>query len=212
MICMKWIVIGIGIVLLVILFILFLKISLKVTFLYSEMEKQCLLQVKIWNIKYTFDVLERMEKQKKKTGQKIEKAEEEGGIENKVMAQLDSIGEIVKKLQEIHSVIKKNLKKVKINQWRWHSQIGTGDAASTGIVTGFAWSTKGMVVGVVGEYMHIIDIPELEITPVFQGKGFASRCELTASFHIYCSIITVFMLLMFMKKQRSVSTEKSVQT
>ncbi|MGH1145090.1 DUF2953 domain-containing protein [Bacillus pseudomycoides] len=212
MICMKWIVIGIGIVLLIILFILFLKISLKVTFLYSEMEKQCLLQVKIWNIKYTFDVLERMEKQKKKTGQKIEKAEEEGGIENKVMAQLDSIGEIVKKLQEIHSVIKKNLKKVKINQWRWHSQIGTGDAASTGIVTGFAWSTKGMVVGVVGEYMHIIDIPELEITPVFQGKGFASRCELTASFHIYRSIITVFMLLMFMKKQRSVSTEKSVQT
>ncbi|MCX2829269.1 DUF2953 domain-containing protein [Bacillus sp. DHT2] len=211
MICMKWIVIGIGIVLLVILFILFLKISLKVTFLYSEMEKQCLLQVKIWNIKYTFDVLERMEKQKKKTGQKIEKAEE-GGIENKVMAQLDSIGEIVKKLQEIHSVIKKNLKKVKINQWRWHSQIGTGDAASTGIVTGFAWSTKGMVVGVVGEYMHIIDIPELEITPVFQGKGFASRCELTASFHIYRSIIAVFMLLMFMKKQRSVSTEKSVQT
>lgn len=149
---------------------------------------------------------------KKKTGQKIEKAEEEGGIENKVMAQLDSIGEIVKKLQEIHSVIKKNLKKVKINQWRWHSQIGTGDAASTGIVTGFAWSTKGMVVGVVGEYMHIIDIPELEITPVFQGKGFASRCELTASFHIYRSIIAVFMLLMFMKKQRSVSTEKSVQT
>ncbi|PFW91903.1 DUF2953 domain-containing protein [Bacillus pseudomycoides] len=212
MICMKWIVIGIGIVLLIILFILFLKISLKVTFLYSEMEKQCLLQVKIWNIKYTFDVLERMEKQKKKTGQKIEKAEEEGGIENKVMAQLDSIGEIVKKLQEIHSVIKKNLKKVKINQWRWHSQIGTGDAASTGIVTGFAWSTKGMVVGVVGEYMPIIDIPELEITPVFQGKGFASRCELTASFHIYRSIIAVFMLLMFMKKQRSVSTEKSVQT
>lgn len=209
---MKWLVIGIGIVLLLILFILFLKISLKLTFLYSEMEKQCLLQVKIWNIKYTFDVLERMEKQKKKTGQKIEKAEEEGGIENKVMAQLDSIGDIVRKLQEIHSVMKKNLKKVKINQWRWHSQIGTGDAASTGIITGFAWSVKGMVVGVVGEYMHIIDIPELEITPVFQGKGFASRCELTASFHIYRSIITAFMLLMFMRKQRSVSTEKSVQT
>ncbi|PFW86898.1 Yvgn And cofactor Nadph [Bacillus pseudomycoides] len=210
MIGMKWFVIGI--VLLLILFILLSKISLKVTFLYSEMEKQCLLQVNIWMIRYMFDVLERMEKQKKKTGQKIEKAEEEGGIENKVMAQLDSIGEIVKKLQEIHSVLKKNLKKVKINHWRWHSQIGTGDAASTGIVTGFAWSTKGMVVGVVGEYMHIIDIPELKITPVFQGKGFASRCELTASFHIYRSIITAFMLLMFMRKQRSVGTEKSVQT
>ncbi len=207
---MKWLVIGI--VLLLILFILLSKISLKVTFLYSEMEKQCLLQVKIWKIRYTFDVLERIEKQKKKTGQKIEKAEEEGGIENKVMAQLDSIGDIVKKLQEIHSIIKKFLKRVKINQWRWYSQIGTGDAASTGIVTGFAWSTKGMVVGVVGEYMHIIDIPVLEITPVFQGKGFASKCELTASFRIYRSIITAIMLLIFMRKQRSIGIEKPVQT
>ncbi|MGG0723192.1 DUF2953 domain-containing protein [Bacillus mycoides] len=210
MIGMKWFIIGI--VLLIILYIVLSKISLKVTFLYSEMEKQCLLQVKIWMIRYTFDVLERIEKQKKKTGQKIEKAEEEGGIENKVMAQLDSIGEIVKKLQEIHATIKKFLKRVKINQWRWYSQIGTGDAASTGIVTGFAWSTKGMVVGVVGEYMHIIDIPVLEITPVFQGKGFASRCELTASFRIYRSIIVALMLLIFMRKQRSVGTEKPVQT
>ncbi|PFZ68130.1 Yvgn And cofactor Nadph [Bacillus toyonensis] len=211
MIGMNWLVIVMGIVLLLILFILFLKISLKFTLLYSEMEKQCLLQVKIWNITYTFDVLERIEKTEKKTKQKSEKAEAEGGIENKVMAQLDSIGEIVKKLQEIHSVLKKNLKKVKINQWRWHSQIGTGDAASAGIVTGFAWSTKGMIVGVVGEYMHIIDIPELEITPVFQGKGFASRCELTASFHMYRSIITAIMLLVFMRKQRSVNKGKSVQ-
>ncbi|HDX9530432.1 TPA: DUF2953 domain-containing protein [Bacillus thuringiensis] len=212
MISMKWLVIGIGILSLIILFILFLKISLKVTFLYTAIEKQCLLQVEIWKFKYTFNVLERIEKQKKKTGQKIEKAKEEGGIENKVLAQIDSMGEIVKKLQEMHSVLKKNLKKVKINQWRWHSQIGTGDAASTGIITGFAWSIKGMVVGVAGEYMHIINIPELEITPVFQGKGFASRCELTASFHIYRSIITVFMLLIFMKQQQSVSTEESVQT
>ncbi|MGY2613247.1 DUF2953 domain-containing protein [Bacillus pretiosus] len=212
MISMKWLIIGIGILLLTILFILFLKISLKITLLYTEIEKQFLLQVEIWKFKYTFDVLERIKKQQKKTGQKIEKAEKEGGIENKVMAQIDSIGEIVKKLQEIHSVLKKNLKKVKINQWRWHSQIGTGDAASTGIITGFAWSIKGMVVGIVGEYMHIIDIPELEITPVFQGKGFAFRCELTASFHIYRSIITVFMLLIFVKKQQSVSIEKSVQT
>lgn len=73
MIRMKWLVIGIIIVLLFILFILLSKIKLKVTFLYSEMEKQCLLQVKIWMIRYTFDVLERIEKQQKKTGQKIEK-------------------------------------------------------------------------------------------------------------------------------------------
>ncbi|AAY60541.1 hypothetical protein BF28_5873 (plasmid) [Bacillus cereus E33L] len=62
------------------------------------------------------------------------------------------------------------MKRVKINRWRWYSQIGTGNAASTGIVTEFARSTKGMVVGGDREYMHIIDIPVLEFTPVFKEK------------------------------------------
>ncbi|AWC30132.1 DUF2953 domain-containing protein [Bacillus cytotoxicus] len=208
---MKWLAIGIGIFLIFLFLLLLSKISLKVTFLYSEMEKQCLFQVKIWKVKYTFDVLERIEKQQKKTGQKIEKAEREGGIENKIMAQLDSIGELIKKLQQIHTIVKDFFKKVKINGWKWHSQIGAGDAASTGIVTGYAWGTKGMIAGVIGQYMHIVDIPDFEITPVFQGKGFASRCELTASFHMYRAVITGIKLLIFMRKQRSSVTEKSIQ-
>lgn len=68
---MEWLVIGI--LLLIILFMLFLKISLKVTFLYTEVEKQCLLQVKIWKFKYMFDVLERIEKQKKRLDKKLKK-------------------------------------------------------------------------------------------------------------------------------------------
>lgn len=73
MVRMKWLVIGMIILLLFILLILLSKISLKVTFLYSEMEKQCLFQVKIWMIRYTFDVLERIEKQQKKRGRKSKK-------------------------------------------------------------------------------------------------------------------------------------------
>ncbi|MCT6914458.1 MAG: DUF2953 domain-containing protein [Bacillus wiedmannii] len=211
MIRMKWLVIGIIILLLFILLILLSKIKLKVTFLYSEMEKQCLFQVKIWMIRYTFDVLERIEKQQKKTGQKIEKAEKDGGLDNKIMAQLDSMGELIKKLQEVHTIVKDFLKRVKINGWKWHTQIGAGDAASTGIVTGYAWGTKGMAAGVVGQYMHIVDVPEFEITPVFQGKGFASRCELTASFRIFRTIKTAMKLLIFMRQQKSGMTEKSVQ-
>lgn len=209
---MKWLVIGIGILLFLILLILLSRLSLKVTFLYSEMEKQCLFQVKIWMIHYTFDILERIEKQQKKIGQKIEKAEEDGGIDNKIMAQLDSIGELIKKLEQIHTTLKGFLKKVKINSWKWHSQIGTGDAASTGIVTGYAWGLKGMAAGVLAQYTRVIDIPEFEITSVFQGKGFASKGELTASFHIYRAVVAGVKILWFMRKQKSGVAGNSIQT
>ena len=88
------------------------------------------------------------EKQQKKTGQKIEKAEEDGGLDNKIMAQLDSMGELIKKLQEVHTIVKDFLKRVKINGWKWHTQIGAGDAEGTGIFTGTAGGQKEMGAGV----------------------------------------------------------------
>ncbi len=80
--------------------------------------------------------------QKKDRTEKSKKAEVDGGLDNKIMAQLDSIGELIKKLQEVHTIVKDFLKRVKINGWKWHTQIGAGDAASTGIVTGYAWGDK----------------------------------------------------------------------
>ncbi|MFJ7557127.1 DUF2953 domain-containing protein [Bacillus thuringiensis] len=191
MIKVHWFAIITGVILLLIVFIILSTITLRFTFLYTELEKQALLQVEIWMIRYTFNILKRVEKLEKNIEKKVKKAEEEGGIENKVLAELDTIGELIIKLREMHNIFKDFLNKVKINQWRWQSQIGTGDAASTGIVTGFAWSIKGIIVGVAEQYMHIINVPELEITPVFQGKGFASKCELTVSISIYWLIRAV---------------------
>ncbi|MCM3734332.1 DUF2953 domain-containing protein [Bacillus cytotoxicus] len=208
---MKWLVIGIGILILLLLFILLSKLSLKVSLLYTETEKQCLLEVKIWMIHYTFDVLERIEKQQRKTSQKIDKAGEEGGTEDKFVAWLDSVAEIIKRLQEIHTMIKDFLQKVKINNWRWRSQIGTGDAASTGLVTGYVWSVKGMIVGITGHYVHIISAPQLEITPIFQGKTMASHCELTASFRIYRAVKAAIRLFVFLKKQGVTATDHAMQ-
>ncbi|KEK18905.1 Yvgn And cofactor Nadph [Bacillus manliponensis] len=211
MIRMKWLLIGVVIVVIFLFVILLSKLSIKVSLLYTESEQQCLFEVKIWMVHFTFDVLERMEKQQRKTEQKIEKAEEKGGAHEKFVAQLDSIEEIIKKLQHIHTMSKDFLQKVKINQFRWHSQIGTGDAASTGIVTGYVWSVKGIIIGLLGQYTELVHEPKLEITPIFQGKTVASKCEFTASFRIYRAVKTAVGLLMFMRRQSSSAKDKTVQ-
>lgn len=211
MVRMEWLLIGIIILVILLFLILLSKLSIKVRLLYTESEKQCLLQVKIWMIRYTFDVLERIEKQQRKVAQKVEKAEDKGGMEEKFVAGLDSIEEIIKRLQHTHTMVKDFLQKVKINQLRWHSQIGTGDAASTGIVTGYAWLVKGIIIGVISQYTDLVHEPKLEITSVFQGKTVASQCEFTASFRIYRAVKSAVGLLIFMRKQRSSAKEKTVQ-
>ena len=57
---------------------------------------------------------------------------------------------------------------MKINGWKWHTQI----EQAMQLVLELSLDMHGdkRYVGVVGQYMHIVDIPEFEITPVFQGK------------------------------------------
>ena len=78
---------------------------------------------------------------------------------------------------------------MKINGWKWHTQIGAGDAASTGIVTGYAWGQKVWLLELSDNICILSTYQNLKL-PQFSRKGFASRCELTASFRIFRAIKT----------------------
>ena len=70
---------------------------------------------------------------------------------------------------------------------------------------------KGMAAGVVGQYMHIVDVPEFEITPVFQRERICIKMRVNSIFSYIPRYKTGVKLLVFMRRQRSGMTEKSVQ-
>ena len=70
--------------------------------------------------------------------------------------------------------------------------------------------TKGMAAGVVGQYMHIVDVPEFEITPVFKER-ICIKMRVNSIFSYIPRYKTGVKLLVFMRRQRSGMTEKSVQ-
>lgn len=76
----------------------------------------------------------------------------------------------MKNMNELYKVVKKSLKKVRITQLVWKSAIGTGDAATTGIISGVGWSFKGTVIGMLSYYFSLKVQPQLEIRPIFNRK------------------------------------------
>lgn len=76
----------------------------------------------------------------------------------------------MKNMNELYKVVKKSLKKVRITQLVWKSAIGTGNAATTGIISGVGWSFKGTVIGMLSYYFSLKVQPQLEIRPIFNRK------------------------------------------
>ncbi len=144
------------------------KIKLKVTFLYSEMEKQCCFKVKNngW-----FDIhlmcckhWKTAEKDRTENRKKLKRTADS---HIKLWRQLDSNCALIKKLQEVHTIVK-DFSKRSENQWflEMAYTIGAGDAVVLEC-TGYAWGKKGMAAGVVGQLCNICRCTEFEIKLCF---------------------------------------------
>ncbi|MFC0270303.1 DUF2953 domain-containing protein [Metabacillus herbersteinensis] len=116
----------------------------------------------------------------KEGNQKSSENEDEISPED-VLTDLKDINEFVQHIVGLHKIVSKFLKKISISRFEWHSQIGIGDAAYTGMLIGAAWSIKGGVTALFSSYMKLKSNPILTITPEF--NRMCSRTKLQCIFH-----------------------------
>jgi energy-coupling factor transporter transmembrane protein EcfT len=84
-----------------------------------------------------------------------------------VLNSLSNVKEIAQHVVGLHKIFRRFLKKMKVKKFEWHSQLGIGDAAHTGLLAGAAWAIKGSVIGIISHYMKLLTTPEVTITPEF---------------------------------------------
>ncbi len=115
---------------------------------------------------------------------------------------IHDIKEIVQHVVGIHKIVQRFLRKIKVRQFIWHSQIGIGDAAHTGLITGVAWSIKGVVIGIVGEYMKLKTTPIVTITPEFNLLCSRTKLQCIFQFRIGQAILAGIQFLKYWKGGR----------
>lgn len=87
---------------------------------------------------------------------------------------------VKKRLKEVHGLldwVKQTLKYVKCDKLTWHSKIGTGDAAETGVLTGLIWGVKTTFLGVGLRMLTLRTVPRVNVIPIYNQRHFHSELE-----------------------------------
>lgn len=85
-----------------------------------------------------------------------------------LLASYRDMKELISKVVSFHQTVRKFLKKITVKQFEWHTLVGLGDAAYTGMLTGAIWAVKGSIIGMISHYMKLQTPPILTVTPQFQ--------------------------------------------
>lgn len=172
-------------ILLAIIFLMFvisiLKLSIFIDFQHLDDDDHLKIRLKtlFGLLRYTINVpLIKMDKQSSEVI--VSQQEGLGDMENELgkkqmkrytpeetIFSLKLIKQIATHVIDLHVIVKKFLSHISITKFEWHTKLGTGDAANTGLAVGIGWSVKYGVVAVLSKYMKLKSAPLLSINPDF---------------------------------------------
>lgn len=115
----------------------------------------------------------------------VENASGEKIYQGKNQLDVSGLKEIYHKIEHGISLLKEYqneigyfLNHLKIRQLSWSTNLGVGDAAVTGLLTGVVWTIKSNLVS--GLYQNVSEknsYPHLQVEPDFQGRRFSTAVD-----------------------------------
>ncbi len=99
----------------------------------------------------------------------------------------------------MHGIVKTFLKKISVKQFEWHTLIGIGDAAHTGVISGAIWAIKGSIIGMLSHYLNFKEMPHIMVTPHFQAVVSQTKIKCIFQFRIGHAILAGLKLIKFWK-------------
>jgi uncharacterized integral membrane protein len=113
----------------------------------------------------------------------------------KMDERMDMFQNLLTKIVGLHQILNRFLQKVHVKNFKWHSDIGLGDAALTGLVTGCVWGVKGGVIGLIGNKMKFDNEPQISINPLFQMNHSQTNLSCIISFKIGNAILVALQVV-----------------
>lgn len=119
-----------------------------------------------------------------------------------VLKSLKNYRDILEHVFQLHTIVKKFLKKVSVKKLEWYSAIGIGDAANTGTGCGALWAIKGSIVGLISHYFNVEEMPKLMVYPNFQQVIVQTELSCMFQFRIGNAMLAGIKLVKFWKGGR----------
>ncbi|ART77623.1 hypothetical protein B4U37_16865 [Sutcliffiella horikoshii] len=177
-----WAIIIFAIIIFLLVMVLVTKITIHFYYHHQQDNDQMTVKLSAWYglLRYTIDVplisvdkdtasIHVEEKTKVGGGDPSQGKQKEKDFSPKEIWQsFEDTYELVRHVVGMHEIVRRLLSRMEVKHLEWHSNIGLGDAAHTGMFVGAGWSIKGGIVGFLSNYTDFRAKPELSITPYFQ--------------------------------------------
>jgi len=99
--------------------------------------------------------------------------------------------------------MKQSIGQIRITSWKWDTAVGTGEAVSTAMATGAAWSAQTTATGVVSQLVQLTDPPLMTIRPLFGGSPhFSTVWSCMSELRVWHIFLAGFHLLRRMRSLR----------
>lgn len=182
---MVWVSIISGIFILFIL-LLFSRIYTSLYYIHKGGQDFLKVELRLWRIKVVekelpmvnFDPEQQSVKTKESTKSlNKSKQEDKNYSAEEMLDNMKRIKEFVRKVINLRQVIQSYLAKVRIHKFYWHTELGTGDAGTTGMLCGGVWSVKGGVLGLLASHTKLLMKPVIVVNPLFSHKFAYTQLE-----------------------------------
>ncbi|MBS2771423.1 DUF2953 domain-containing protein [Anoxybacillus sp. PDR2] len=183
----------ISIIILFLLILLFMKLSITILFQHAQDNDECRIIFKTFFglIRYTILIpLIKVDESspgivflhKEKLNHRSESpAKRKKYDPREIIHSFKETRDFARHVIHLHVIIRKFMARVSVTKLEWSTNIGTGDAAQTGIAVGIGWTLKYGVVALVSKFMKLKTKPLLSITPSFQKA--VSETKITCMIH-----------------------------
>ena len=189
-------------------------IRVDIHFRHVQKDDEMKLKVSVWHglLRYTFKVP--VLKKKEGKGSVIVQTESgmqgnEKSIEIKRLTPADfmhvwsEIRALIEHIVGLHRIVRRFLATVHLKRLEWHSVVGAGQAAHTGMLVGGCWALKGSIIGLLSAYLRIDKRPDCLITPDFNQYRAATVFSCTLKFRLFRAIGTLLILSRHWKNQKA---------
>ncbi|ASN04981.1 DUF2953 domain-containing protein [Virgibacillus necropolis] len=95
----------------------------------------------------------------------------------------------IKMMKESIPSIFSLLKKIAIHKFNWHTNVGAGEASSTGMVSGGVWSVKGFVLALIRETSQVVCPLQINVQPCFQQTVLNTQINMKVSIRLGQAIL-----------------------
>lgn len=121
---------------------------------------------------------------------------------DRVMAGIDKFKRAAALTNNLSRWTRETLSKVKLEEWKWSSQVGTGDAMWTAMATGALWSVKTTTLGVLSQFVKLKAEPKVDVKPIYAQPCFTTEWSCVAKIGFGNAIMAGIHLLVRLKKAK----------